>query len=111
MILIHLTIHRSAQEIGGNCIEVAADDCQRIILDVGRPLDAPEGAKELLPKSLDLKSPANGVLISHPHTDHYVLLHEVPIDGPIYSGVAAERLIRLTAGIHGRLPPLKFTSW
>jgi predicted metal-dependent RNase len=32
-------IHRGANEVGGSCVEVEAGDC-RIVLDVGRPLDA-----------------------------------------------------------------------
>ena len=35
------------------------------------PLDAPEHAHELLPTSLDIARPVDGVLISHPHMDHY----------------------------------------
>jgi hypothetical protein len=32
-------IHRGAKEVGGSCVEVAAGD-SRIVLDIGRPLDA-----------------------------------------------------------------------
>jgi Cft2 family RNA processing exonuclease len=63
---VRLTVHRSAHEIGGNCIEIAEDGGHRVILDVGRPLDAPADAKSLLPRSLDLAAPCDGVLISHP---------------------------------------------
>ncbi len=41
MTSVHLTVHRATHEIGGNCIEINAADGHRIILDVGRPLDAP----------------------------------------------------------------------
>jgi ribonuclease J len=75
---IRLTVHRSAHEIGGNCIEIAEEGCHRVILDVGRPLDAPADAKNLLPRSLDLAAPCDGILISHPHQDHYGLLGEIP---------------------------------
>jgi L-ascorbate metabolism protein UlaG (beta-lactamase superfamily) len=32
----------------------------------------------LLPTTLDLKAPMDGILISHPHQDHYGLLGETP---------------------------------
>jgi ribonuclease J len=36
---MRVRIHRGAQEVGGNCIEVESAGA-RIVLDVGRPLDA-----------------------------------------------------------------------
>ena len=93
---VQLTVHRATQEIGGNCIELSTSDGPRIILDVGRPLDALRDASQLLPKSLDLNAGADGVLISHPHQDHYGLLEDVPAGWPIFSGAATERLIRLS---------------
>lgn len=95
-----LTIHRSAEQIGGNCIEIVASSGERLILDVGKPLDAPEGATDLLPKSLDCAAPAT-VLISHPHQDHYGLLNEIPACWPVYCGAATEKLMRVTAAITG----------
>jgi ribonuclease J len=40
---VSLTVHLATNQIGGNCIEIAASG-GRIILDVGRPLDAPDDA-------------------------------------------------------------------
>jgi ribonuclease J len=108
---IRLTVHRSAHEIGGNCIEIADDGGHRIILDVGRPLDAPADAKSLLPRSLDLGAPCDGVMISHPHQDHYGLLEDVPARWPIYCGAATERLIKLTSAIFGKEFPHAFHPW
>ena len=65
-----LTVHRSASHIGGNCIEIVSTSGARLILDVGRPLDAPSDALNLLPITLDLRAPAE-VLISHSHQDHW----------------------------------------
>jgi ribonuclease J len=65
-----LTVHRGTRAIGGSCIEIAAPDGQRLILDAGRPLDAPREATRLLPTSLDLGQPAT-VLFSHAHMDHW----------------------------------------
>jgi ribonuclease J len=33
---VRLTAHRSAHEIGGNCIEVVASGGSRLLLDIGR---------------------------------------------------------------------------
>jgi ribonuclease J len=108
---VRLTVHRATHQIGGNCIEISSGDGHRVILDVGRPLDAPRDARELLPKSLDMVSPLDGVLISHPHQDHYGLLEEVPSGWPIYSGKATARLIRLSSAIFGKELPHAFIPW
>lgn len=108
---VHLTVHRATHQIGGNCIEISTADGHRIILDVGRPLDAPHDARGLLPKTLDTTSPLDGVLISHPHQDHYGLLEDVPSAWPIYSGAATERLIILSSAIFGKKLPHVFIPW
>jgi ribonuclease J len=108
---VRLSVHRATQQIGGNCIELSTTGGHRIILDVGRPLDAPQDARQLLPISLDLNAAVDGVLISHPHQDHYGLLEDVPAGWPIYCGVATERLIRLSAAIFGKELPHAFHPW
>jgi ribonuclease J len=108
---VQLTVHRATQQIGGNCVELSTSDGHRIILDVGRPLDAPRDACQLLPKSLALNAAADGVLISHPHQDHYGLLEDIPAGWPIYSGDATERLIRLSSAISGKELPHAFNPW
>ena len=107
---VTLTVHRSTKEIGGNCIEIASASGERLILDVGRPLDAPDGAMDLLPETLDRQCPAT-VLISHPHRDHYGLLEEIPEGWPVYAGEATEKLIRLTAAITGKTVGRRFNHW
>jgi ribonuclease J len=108
---VRLTVHRSTQQIGGNCVEVSTAEGHRIILDVGRPLDSPQGARHLLPRSLDVTAPVDGVLISHPHQDHSGLLEDVPVGWPVYCGAATERLIRLTSAIVGQELPHLFHPW
>jgi ribonuclease J len=108
---VQLTVHRATQQIGGNCIELCTSDGHRIILDVGRPLDAPQDARHLLPKSLNLNAGVDGVLLTHPHQDHYGLLEDVPAGWPIYSGAATERLIRLTSSVFGKELPQAFNLW
>lgn len=104
-----LTVHRATDQIGGNCIELQSGDA-RLVLDVGRPLDAPNDARGLIPTTLDLTKPAT-ILISHPHQDHYGLLDEAPPDWPVRCGEPTRRLMTLTAGLTGRTLPQTFTSW
>lgn len=107
---VRLTVHRATNQIGGNCIEIASGD-HRIVLDVGRPLDAPNDAVGLMPTTLNLTRPVDGVLISHPHQDHYGLLGECPSEWPVYSGDATRRLIQITNGIFGEPLEKDFRTW
>jgi ribonuclease J len=107
---LRITVHRSAHQIGGNCIEIADSAGTRIILDVGRPLEAPKEATDLLPATLERAGRAS-VLISHPHQDHYGLLEETPSDWRLYCGEAAEKLIRLTMSITGASTDRTFHHW
>jgi ribonuclease J len=108
---VRVTVHRATHQIGGNCIEIRTADGHRVILDVGRPLDATTDAQGLLPGSLDTNAPVDGVLVSHPHQDHYGLLEEVPACWPIYCGEATARLIRLTSGMFRKRVPDAFIRW
>lgn len=108
---VRLTVHRATHQIGGNCVEICAGAGHRIILDVGRPLDAPQGASDLLPTSLDIVSPVDAVLISHPHQDHYGLLEDIPVGWPVHAGEAAARLITLSSGMFGRRLSNSFILW
>ena len=109
MSTVGLTVHRGTNQIGGNCIEIAVEG-HRIILDVGRPLDVPPEATGLLPVTLDRTAPAH-VLISHPHQDHWGLVDEVPAEWTIHCGAAAEKLIRLTAGLTGKPIERRILTW
>ena len=91
-----LTVHRGTQAIGGSCIEIAAATEERLILDAGRPLDAPREATGLLPSTLDLGRPAT-VLFSHSHMDHWGLIDELPAEWPVWAGEKAAELMRLSA--------------
>ncbi|MBX9845212.1 MAG: MBL fold metallo-hydrolase [Xanthobacteraceae bacterium] len=108
---VRLTVHRSTQEIGGNCIEVVATDGHRLLLDIGRPLDAAREATDLLPATLDLGGARAVILISHPHQDHYGLLQAAPADWPVHCGAATEKLIKLTAAIIGEPITRGFNTW
>ena len=105
-----LTVHRGTQQIGGSCIEISHPDGARIILDAGRPPDAPEGATGLLPESLDRSRPAT-VLISHPHQDHWGLVEELPADWSIWTGEQSAKLIAITCDVTRRPKSRIFKTW
>lgn len=96
---VKLCIHRAADSIGGNCIEIAAPSGERILLDAGRPLDTPDDAQTPVPESLDIGGPVLGVLLSHAHTDHCGLLESLPADWPVFCGEATEALLNLSAAL------------
>jgi ribonuclease J len=108
---VTLTIHRAANEIGGNCIEVAANG-ERILLDAGRPLDVSgDEACGIIPRTLNTELPVAGILLSHAHQDHYGLLGELPDSWPVYCGKASELLIRLTSKVFDKAPAQQFKNW
>jgi ribonuclease J len=111
MTKVQLTVHRSTQSIGGNCIEISTSNGGRLLLDMGRPLDAPKEAKNLLPESLCKEGALDGVLISHPHQDHYGLLDEAPEHWQVYCGEATGKLMNLTLGIFGKSINNPLTHW
>lgn len=113
-----IIIHRGTQEIGGTCVEVISSN-NRIIIDMGIPLVDKDGksfnmdqyksfhGKELvyekvLPDIKGLykwdegKDKVDGILISHPHLDHYGLFSYINTDIKYYIGEAAKKLIDLT---------------
>lgn len=97
-------IHRGATQIGGSCVELEHEG-SRILIDLGLPLDAdPQDATLLPPIETDgLKA----LIISHPHLDHYGLLHHLPNPVPIAMGEAARRIIHAAADfITGSIPIL-----
>ena len=93
-------IHRGANEIGGNCIEVQASG-KSLLLDLGWPISVPDVDKSLLPSVNGLAEGDNpdllGVVISHPHMDHYGLLEHAHPSIPTYAGEGAEKLLRIAA--------------
>lgn len=107
---MRLILHRGADEIGGTCIELIHASGSRIILDAGRPLDAPQDATNLLPNTLDLTRPAT-VLICHPHQDHWGLIHDLPESWPIWTGAASARLIDISSRFARRPLLRKFDTW
>jgi ribonuclease J len=105
-----LTVHRGTRQIGGSCIDLVHPQGDRIILDAGRPLDAPEGATGLLPASLDRTRPAT-VLISHPHQDHWGLVNELPASWPIWTGSNSAKLIAVVGDLTRHPLTRTFETW
>ena len=90
-------IHRGTKQIGGTCIETEAEG-KRIVLDLGLPLDAEdfEDIESLLPSVRGFKEPDDsllGVLISHPHQDHYGLTRCIRPEVPVLIGEKASRIL------------------
>lgn len=114
---MHLTIHRGTNQIGGSCVELKAGET-RIILEIGMPLKDDTGKKfeirnyrqydgphlvekKILPNISGLykwdksRYRVAGVLISHPHLDHYGFWEYVDPAIPIYMGARAQKLMEL----------------
>jgi ribonuclease J len=88
-------IHRGAREIGGSCIELDSG-ADRIVLDLGRPLSAGWDDDVPLPEidGLASRSPhMHGVVLTHPHLDHYGLARQLAPDVPVYLGAEAGRVL------------------
>ena len=97
-------IHRGCHEIGGNCVEVESQD-KRIVLDIGLPLN--DDNNTAIPDINGLTSPDDsllGIIISHPHPDHYGLLDKITEPVPVYMGEASRRIIDVSAFFTPSLP-------
>jgi len=108
-------IHRGTKEIGGSCVEVWTENT-RILLDFGMPLVEKDGKEfnfskyntlnsiELIKKGIlpdieglydNSKSLIDGVIISHPHQDHYGLANYINKDVQYFLGEATHKIIEL----------------
>jgi len=104
--VVKCQIHRGQHEIGGMCIEVAAHDGTRILLDLGMPLQAPDGGdfpwgtpqrptEELIAEGVLVDVPGvfphdpaapdvAAIVLTHSHLDHYGLAHHAHPAIPVY---------------------------
>jgi len=110
---MNIKIHRGTQEIGGSCVEISTSKT-RILVDFGMPLVEKNGSEfdfatyktmsvselvksGLLPDVPDIytneANKIDGVIISHPHQDHYGLVHYLNDNLKFYIGEAAFRII------------------
>ncbi|PIZ15218.1 hypothetical protein COY51_05870 [Candidatus Desantisbacteria bacterium CG_4_10_14_0_8_um_filter_39_17] len=113
-------IHRGTHEIGGSCVEVFSESGSRIVIDIGMPLTDKNGEKFDINKYKELTGPElvekkilpdihgfykwdkehkviDGLLISHPHIDHYGFLVYLNPEIKYYLGEDAKKLIDITA--------------
>jgi len=111
-----LKIHRGTQEIGGSCVEIWTEKT-RIVVDIGMPLVEKDGSefdfrkyKNLSVESLiklgvlpDIKGLYNknndkvdGVIISHPHQDHFGLMSYLHPETHYYLGAATHKILELS---------------
>jgi ribonuclease J len=113
-----LIIHRGAHEVGGSCVEISCGGST----DIGLPLDfdSDESIESCLPQSLfhTLRQGGkfiDGVLLSHPHLDHYGLAGQLPAAIPVYCGKASWDLMNATAHFSPNKVPLPnvehFEAW
>jgi ribonuclease J len=96
---MRVCIHRGSKQIGGSCVEVESGG-QRLLVDFGLPLGAKEDPGHYLPKinGLDGSDPSLlGVLISHPHLDHFGLLAHISPKIPVGMGASARRILEAAA--------------
>jgi ribonuclease J len=92
---MRICIHRGTQEIGGTCVEVESQG-RRLVLDVGLPLDAVDSDQFPLHPICGFAEPDEsllGVVISHPHQDHYGLAYRLPLETTFLIGKAAQSIL------------------
>ena len=85
-----ICIHRGSHQIGGSCVKLEAHG-RRLLLDLGLPLEAEANTVDLLPAIPGLTRASEnllGVLVSHPHMDHYSLLKHIRPELPLAMGAA-----------------------
>lgn len=104
-------IHRGATQVGGTCVELESSG-QRLLLDLGMPLDAEEGEVPL-PEIAGLRAEDPsllGVLVSHLHGDHCGLVPYARPGLPLGMGATAARILREAEFFTGR-PALPAPRW
>ena len=92
-------IHRGARQIGGSCIELESDG-RRLVLDLGRPLEATRLEHVPLPDVAGLRSADPsllGIVLSHPHQDHWGQIPDLQTEVPVYAGARAGHVLREAA--------------
>lgn len=109
---MRVCIHRGAREVGGNCVEFEASG-KRLVIDIGRPLDMPPGSVVDLPFTAKSDGTLVGIVVSHPHQDHYGLVEQLDAKVPIYVGRAAAAILEAAvffAPSGARLHPAGFLA-
>ena len=111
---MQLIIHRGTNEIGGSCVELISNN-NSLIIDIGMPMV--DQNRQELDQTIFIKKPftdllkegwlpnveglyrntgrIKGIMISHPHADHFGLLKFVDPSIPVYMGEPTGKIIRL----------------
>lgn len=92
---MQICIHRGTHEIGGTCVELESQG-KRIVLDIGVPLDVVDPDAMPLHPVPGFDQPDSsllGVVISHPHQDHYGLAYRLPEETTFLIGRAAQSIL------------------
>ncbi len=94
-------VHRGTHQIGGTCIELAYDG-ERILLDLGMPLDVGPDIDpvSLLPPVAGLQEPdpsLRALVLTHGHADHWGLAPHAGVPMPIVAGAATHRILTAAA--------------
>jgi ribonuclease J len=111
--LMRVCIHRGSKQIGGSCVEVESLG-QRLLIDLGLPLDAENNSIQYLPDivGLDGSDPSLlGIFISHPHLDHFGLLAHVSPKIPVVMGPAARRILTAASPFLPGNWPIPTNGW
>lgn len=88
-------IRGAAASIGSSCVELEHDG-QRLVLDVGLPLDADLAGSSPTSPVLGLfdgDATISGVVLSHAHPDHVGLVAHVPSKTPVWGPSEAPRML------------------
>jgi len=110
---MHICIHRGSNQIGGSCVEIE-NRGQRLLVDLGLPLDAEDNKSEYLPdiSGLDGTDPSLlSILISHPHLDHFGLLAHISPKIPVGMGSAARKILEAAAPFLPGNCPIPSKGW
>jgi ribonuclease J len=79
-------------------VELEATSGDRLVLDLGLPLDASSGETSTIPPVAGLCDGSDpsllGVLLSHAHPDHFGLIEETSFEAPLYMGRATSRILQ-----------------
>lgn len=105
-----IIIHRGTHTIGGSCVEIESNG-QRLLLDLGLPLDA-ELSETPLPDVSGLEKADEsllGIAISHAHLDHYGLLAKLRQNVPVLIGNGAMRIINAARQFFPDIPAFSKT--
>lgn len=102
---LRVRIHRGAAQVGGTCVELDSGG-ERILLDLGMPLDAEDGDVPLpdVPGIRGGDPSLLGVIVSHLHGDHCGLVPYVAPGLPLAIGPIAARILREAEFFTGRAP-------